>query len=1312
MVKRMKKKFILYLITIILAVLMGTTLFACDNDEIYNLSIKYESVQLPLGGSLYISNYISYDGKGDLNYSIENTDVLEIKDDKVTGIGVGEGKILVSSEDEIVTMKVYVKNDYSIDVEAENVNATYDGTVKNIFVDSSLFPEGTTIEYYCNQQVFEGTTEPGEYEVSVSVIVPDEYEVNYINNTATLFIDKAVVGMGKVYYNSVSYDYDGSEKVLLLTGVLPDCVTVTYENNTATDAGTYKATASFTVDLNYYYEVASLTARLTINKIYFDTEDYGFDNTTVMYNGEYQYIYITDLPEGLNVSYYVGDTEIDDITQKFIKAGTYEITAKFTANDIYTKNYIFESTQTATFVITKANFVNNLSWKVQDAQGFTYDGNEITVGEGNTICLEGDMPCGVNGEFTSGVTVTYYYKQVAGSTTLETEITDENDSFIDAGTYIILARFTMPSGYSTNYNSLADTEYNLVINKATYDMTDVSYTGEDFTYDASLHTYEVVDSVESRLDGITVKYAINIDSAGYTSAVTTPYQLIDAGNYLIKATFSFDESIDASNYEPIASRIIEVNINRLAIDLSAVVFDNKTFTYDGINSYSLGVSGELPADVQVSYSDNYEQTNAGTYNVIATFDYYISNNSVSTDNYYFTQNSIEIPYTMEAVLTVNKATYLESEIPGYYANGGTYSPDKTLADYTILNEENVSDGYIWWANESKVPTVNTVEYLAYYNMDSDNYNNYSLAIGLDIGKATIDGDELEISSQFIARTGLSVFPSFTLGGSDASDIFNIDIGDSIKEEGTYPVTASFSLKDSVNYILINPPEDKSITIYIYNSTTFTYSGTQLIKYKGSSTIIQILEGTTSISNNAIIDKTSLTEIILPSTLEQSGISTCAIAIDTLTALTTISMPFIGANGIDSFGGIFGVDNDELPENLVYVTVTNDTTINDDAFKNCEYLKSITYSNSVTSIGANAFYGDSALSSVTLGSEITSIGANAFRHCFSLFSLSLPFVGLDINDTTSTMSYLLGDSTGDNVYSNYFLSNLTITGEVTTISDYCFKDMSTLATITLPDSVTSIGEQAFSGVYASVNLNENITVITKNMFYNYMGTSISIPSTVTSIESYAFRGATNLTGLTIPMNVTSIGGYAFKNITCQVSFETGILLNTLDDNVFREYKGSNIVIPSSVTTLGDYAFAESSLIYVNIPSTVTTVGEHIFDSCASLVTISVNNAVIGDYMFYDCDALTTISTTSNLVSIQKYAFAYCDSLNSVLIKVNVTTIGDHAFYDCSGMDSCQIMNAESVITIGDNAFIENLKIYVYSSDLYNNAYPDSYQFFQW
>ena len=181
--------------------------------------------------------------------------------------------------------------------------------------------------------------------------------------------------------------------------------------------------------------------------------------------------------------------------------------------------------------------------------------------------------------------------------------------------------------------------------------------------------------------------------------------------------------------------------------------------------------------------------------------------------------------------------------------------------------------------------------------------------------------------------------------------------------------------------------------------------------------------------------------------------------------------------------------------------------------------------------------------------------------------------------------------------NYYTSN-------DKLGDYAFSGCSGLTSLTLPSSVTSIGRGAFHGCWklTSLTIPSGVTSIGYSAFRGCSGlTSLTIPSGVTWIDSEAFRGCSGLTSLTIHSGVTSIGNYAFQDCSGLTS----------------------LTIPSGVTSIGNYAFYGcSGLTSLIIPSGVTSIGKWAFRGCSGLTSIYVypeNLPELGIDIFNGCDA---------------------------------------------------------------------------------------------
>ena len=206
-------------------------------------------------------------------------------------------------------------------------------------------------------------------------------------------------------------------------------------------------------------------------------------------------------------------------------------------------------------------------------------------------------------------------------------------------------------------------------------------------------------------------------------------------------------------------------------------------------------------------------------------------------------------------------------------------------------------------------------------------------------------------------------------------------------------------------------------------------------------------------------------------------------------------------------------------------------------------------------------------------KVTSIGSNAFTSCFTNFStVTIP------NSVTSIGVEAFSGCSG--------LTSVTIGNSVTSIGNYAFQYCSVLTSVTIPNSVTSIGESAFGYCHGltSVTIPNSVTSIEYGAFWNCYGlTSVTIGNSVTSIGNGAFCGCYVLTSVTIPNGVTSIGGDAFEGCSGLTS----------------------VTIPNSVTSIGGEAFKEcTGLTSVTIGSGVTSIGRNAFDGADIPTVISL------------------------------------------------------------------------------------------------------------
>ena len=363
----------------------------------------------------------------------------------------------------------------------------------------------------------------------------------------------------------------------------------------------------------------------------------------------------------------------------------------------------------------------------------------------------------------------------------------------------------------------------------------------------------------------------------------------------------------------------------------------------------------------------------------------------------------------------------------------------------------------------------------------------------------------------------------------------------------------------------------------------------------------------------------------------------------------------------AFSGLEHVESVEIPESVTYIGIK--------AFDSCTSLSSITIPKNVTWIGDEAFYYCKALSSVTFNAEAcTYMGSHyteAFEHCW--------------NET-----------------------KLTIGENVTIIPDYAFYGIEGIKAVVIPNSVKTIGRNAFRACgIESLTLGNSVTTIGFGAFDANKYSEVTIPNSVTTIHSSAF-GTSYSKPFSVVFNAencnTVINKWRDKEgpdtTTIHISpvFENVSSL-TIGDKVkkipyylFAGCDFKEVVIPYSVKEIGDSAFLNcTKLEYAEIKNPMTRIGKHAFGGCVLLKTANIPETAteIEDGTYYGCKALEEVTIPKTVKTIGRVAFFGCSNLSHVAMGDSVETVGDKAFGGCKLLESFAL--GEHAKAIGAEAF---------------------------
>ena len=477
------------------------------------------------------------------------------------------------------------------------------------------------------------------------------------------------------------------------------------------------------------------------------------------------------------------------------------------------------------------------------------------------------------------------------------------------------------------------------------------------------------------------------------------------------------------------------------------------------------------------------------------------------------------------------------------------------------------------------------------------------------------------------------------------------------------------------------------------------------------------------------------------------------------------------------------------ENLSSIQISEGVKrIGEAAFSNCPGPKQLIIPDSVTAAEQMAFFGWTNLMELTLGSGLTEIQAGTFSSCQSLYQInnrsslnvipgSHDYDGLaanarvvinadgsrtyrdDITDFIYTetpegflfayengaytlMDYRGGEDTvtlpltvnGSEYTIDHLagIRHLVIPEGFTHIDDNAFAARQVnspdniLESVVIPDTVTSIGDGAFSGArnLKTVLIPDSVTVIKNNAFsYCQSLEEILLPKNLTNISVSLFYECASLREIVIPEGVRSIDPLAFYNCSALTTVYIPKTLNSISDSFsgceklanliispensyFRVMDGllynsdltqlvlvpsgvsGHVEIPDTVTYLPFDAFkGRTGLTSVVLPEGLTTIPVGAFSGCTALKTVVLPSTVetIDNSAFYDCVSLEHITLPAGLTRIEAYAFRGCSGLKELALPDGLTELGLGAFQECSALTEIHL--PDSLQNIG-GSLLEN------------------------
>ena len=401
--------------------------------------------------------------------------------------------------------------------------------------------------------------------------------------------------------------------------------------------------------------------------------------------------------------------------------------------------------------------------------------------------------------------------------------------------------------------------------------------------------------------------------------------------------------------------------------------------------------------------------------------------------------------------------------------------------------------------------------------------------------------------------------------------------------------------------------------------------------------------------------------------------------------------------IEGTGDMFDyADISETPWNaeteyIKTVTVSDGiTSVGAYAFAGIAGLKEIYLPDSLVMIGRNAFDGCSGLSAVVLPDSIEKMGFQAFANCTALSDINLPLNWKECV-STSTNNNITSDNTGHIFEGCTKLTEITVPEGMTGIPAYGFCYSESLTDIYLPSTLTVINNHTFYNCTSltSIQVPQGVKSINKSAFcYCEALETVVLPEGLTELMLYSFYGCKALNQMTLPDSIEKMGYQCFAD--CTELNNINIPLNwkecptsSTSGNVSADYCGhifegctnlTEITVPEGMTEIPSYGFCGSDyLTVIYLPESLTIINNHTFYNCKRLINVQIPDGItsIGKSAFCYCTALENVILPESIIELALYSFYECKSLKTIRLPNSIEKIGYQAFADCTELTEINI-----------------------------------------